>query len=70
MKLILEIAIGYVAGEMLLELLGIVANWSGRALVRGFNSMGEYAFGSKEKLDRLTRHIAHANQPVRRVVSE
>jgi hypothetical protein len=39
MKLIFEIAIGYAAGEMLLELLGIVASWSGRAAVRGFSSI-------------------------------
>jgi hypothetical protein len=39
MKMIFGIAIGYVAGQMLLELLGVAASWSGGALVRGFSSI-------------------------------
>jgi hypothetical protein len=41
-RLILTIALGYVAGHFLLELAGAVFEWSGRAIVRGFGAlMGE-----------------------------
>jgi hypothetical protein len=38
-KLIVEIALGYVLGQILWELLLAAAQWTGRAVVRGFTTM-------------------------------
>jgi hypothetical protein len=38
-KLIFEIAIGYVIGQILWEFLLAAAQWTGRAVVRGFTGM-------------------------------